>query len=103
MHEEVVRGISSEVLATFKQRECQGPIKGEIVIVIDGRSVKEEKLCADANIERATKKAKELVQSGETSSRIARVLAKDFGISRNSAYEIALAAVHESSQDISQN
>ena len=89
VHEEVVRGLASEVHDVFVARDT---VKGEIVIVIDGPSSAEEAAGqADAE-QQAQKRACELIEQGVRPKQIARQLADEFGIARNVAYEIALAA-----------
>ena len=89
VHEEVVRGLASEVHDVFAARDT---VKGEIVIVIDGPSSAEEAAGqADAE-QQAQKRACELIEQGVRPKQIARQLADEFGIARNVAYEIALTA-----------
>jgi 16S rRNA (cytidine1402-2'-O)-methyltransferase len=63
-------------------------VKGEIVIVIDPPA--ETELLADPAT--VYLRASELAARGERSKTIAKLLAQEFGIPRNEAYEIALAA-----------
>ena len=92
LHEEVVRLPAAEAAAEMEAREQVGRIKGEIAIVIDGPSPHEneargEDARADAMIE-----AERLASAGETQKGIAKEIVARFGIARNEAYEIALAA-----------
>lgn len=91
-YEEVFWGGSSEVADEFSERAEQGPIKGEIVIVVDGpndEEAAEER--ADASCA-ASERARELVAEGMRNKDVARTLVSEFGIARNEAYELALAA-----------
>ena len=91
-YEEVFWGRSSEVADEFSERAEQGPIKGEIVIVVDGPNVEEAaEERADASCA-ASERARELVAEGMRNKDVARALVSEFGISRNEAYELALAA-----------
>lgn len=89
LHEEVVRGPASEVAGEFARRDT---LKGEIVIVIDGPSNEEREAEAAAATEDASRRARELAAGGRRPREIARMLADEFGISRNEAYELALGA-----------
>ena len=91
-YEEVFWGESSKVADEFSERAEQGPIKGEIVIVVDGpndEEAAEER--ADASCA-ASERARELVVEGMRNKDVARALVSEFGIARNEAYELALAA-----------
>ncbi len=91
-YEEVFWGESSKVADEFSERAEQGPIKGEIVIVVDGpndEEAAEER--ADASCA-ASERARELVAEGMRNKDVARALVSEFGIARNEAYELALAA-----------
>ena len=91
-YEEVFWGESSKVADEFSERAEQGPIKGEIVIVVDGpndEEAAEER--ADASCA-ASERACELVVEGMRNKDVVRALMSEFGISRNEAYELALAA-----------
>lgn len=79
LFEETVRGCLSEVAARFEGR----PVKGEIVLVIDGRSpvdLTEPK--SDVLESRYT----ELIQTGLESKKALKQAAKEQGISRSEAY-----------------
>ena len=92
LHEEVVCGSVSDVLAQFEQREQTTGIKGEIVIVIEGPNPEERKAHSFDAFAAAKVRAEQLVSAGERPKQIARILADEFGIARNDAYELALAA-----------
>ena len=89
LHEEVARGLSGEVYDLFAAREN---VKGEIVIVVDGPNAGEHAADAANAREKALERAEQLVEAGERPKQIARILADELGVSRNEAYEIALAA-----------
>jgi 16S rRNA (cytidine1402-2'-O)-methyltransferase len=95
LHEEVVRGVSTEVADEFARRDRADGIRGEIVLVIDGvtsaeRAADERERAADADV-----RAGELARQGLRGKQIARQLADEFGIPRNEAYERALEAVRQ--------
>ena len=89
LHEEVVRGAASWVLAEFAARES---IKGEIVIVIDGPSEAERDADAATATIDAASRAEELIAAGVRPKEVARQVADEFGISRNEAYDLAIHA-----------
>ncbi len=92
LHEEVVRDTLPALRDTFATRAEQGAIKGEIVIVIDGPSDAEGQVAA-ANAEDAARmRAAELKAEGVRNKEIAKTLASEFGLPRNTAYDIALEA-----------
>lgn len=94
LHEEVVRGGADDVAQEFARRaEGDGePVKGEIAVVIDAPAEQERtQVAADATCA-ARLHAAELAEGGATQKTIAKALASEFGIPRNEAYAIALAA-----------
>ncbi len=93
IHEEVVRGLSGEVAHEFALRSAQGPIKGEIVLVIDAPSTAEVDAQASASAHDAREEAAALLAAGELSKKeIVAHLRKAYGLSRNDAYEIVHGA-----------
>lgn len=90
LHEEVVRGISTEVRDEFSRREREEGIRGEIVVAIDVPSESEAIAAAESARGSAEERAAELrVQGGHSSKDIVSTLRREFGISRNEAYRIA--------------
>ena len=89
LHEEVVRGQSGDVAATFAAREAEGGVKGEIVLVVDAPGEHErEAQAADAAVS-AADRAAQLVAEGVLSRKdIVKALREEFGISRNEAYDL---------------
>lgn len=85
LHEEVFRGLASEVAAEFASRDS---VKGEIVIVIDGPNDAERAADAEHAASDATVRAQELVSQGASSKDAVRDLVKECGIARNEAYRI---------------
>ncbi|MBE6463754.1 MAG: 16S rRNA (cytidine(1402)-2'-O)-methyltransferase [Eggerthellaceae bacterium] len=92
MHEEIVRGATREVAEEYSKRACAGPVKGEIVVVLDGPSEQEELEKTRAACHDASARAKELLASGRSKKDVAKAIANDFGIGRNEAYDIVLKA-----------
>lgn len=89
LHEEVVCGPASQVLDDIAARDA---VKGEIVIVIDGPSDGERQADATAAAADAAARAHELAEEGARPKDIARTIAEKFGIPRNEAYDLAIAA-----------
>ena len=93
LHEEVARGTAVELRALFGARaEEPGGIRGEIALVIDAPG--EDETAADAAEAAASAEARavELAAEGLRTKEAARRLAAEFGIARNDAYELAMAA-----------
>ena len=93
LHEEVARGTAVELRALFGARaEEPGGIRGEIALVIDAPG--EDETAADAAEAAASAEARavELAAEGLRTKEVARRLAAEFGIARNDAYDLAMAA-----------
>lgn len=89
LHEEVVLGLSQEVLEQFEGRDS---IKGEVVLVIDAPAEQEALQDAQQNLDAAAARARHLVANGASRKDVTRELASDFNISRNQAYDLYLEA-----------
>ena len=92
LHEEVVCAPAPQVADEFGRREREGAIKGEIVLVIDSapeaeRAEQERDAASDARL-----RVDELVAQGMRAKEVARAVAAECGVSRNEAYDMALAA-----------
>lgn len=93
LHEEVARGTAAQLADAFAARaEEPGGIRGEIALVIDGPNVEEAAACVEAAAASAEISAGELAAEGLRTKDIAKQLAAEFGISRNDAYGMAMAA-----------
>ena len=93
LHEEVARGTAVELRALFGARaEEPGGIRGEIALVIDAPNAQETAADADVAAASAEARAAELAEEGLRTKQIAKQLAAEFGIARNDAYELAMAA-----------
>lgn len=92
LHEEVVRAAIPTLAETFAARAASAPIKGEIVLVVDGPAPEESAQVVQNAEEEARVRAAELAAQGMRKKDIAKQLAAEFGIARNVAYEIALGA-----------
>lgn len=93
LHEEVARATAAELAERFAARaEEPGGIRGEIALVIDAPG--EDETAADAAEAAASAEARavELAAEGLRTKQIAKQLAAEFGIARNDAYELAMAA-----------
>ncbi|MGH7458965.1 MAG: 16S rRNA (cytidine(1402)-2'-O)-methyltransferase [Longimicrobiaceae bacterium] len=87
VHEEFVRGGVSEVAGHFSAN----PPRGEVVLVMEGAPPE----ATGRDEEQASVLATELLAEGHSPRSAAREVARRLGISRNRAYEIALAAQEE--------
>ena len=93
LHEEVARGTAAELVERFAARaEEPGGIRGEIALVIDAPNAQETAADADVAAASAEARAAELAEAGLRTKQIAKQLAAEFGIARNDAYELAMAA-----------
>ena len=93
LHEEVARGTAAELAERFAARaEEPGGIRGEIALVIDAPNAQETAADADVAAASAEARAAELAEEGLRTKQIAKQLAAEFGIARNDAYELAMAA-----------
>ena len=93
LHEEVARGTAAELREQFAARaEEPGGIRGEIALVIDAPGEEEAAADADAAVASAEARAVELVAEGLRTKEVAKRLAAEFGIPRNDAYDLAMAA-----------
>ncbi len=92
LHEEVARGSAAELAAFFEERAQAGGIKGEIVIVVDGPSAAEEAAGKADSAANAADLAAKLAAKGMRTKDIAKRLAAECGVSRNEAYDLAMAA-----------
>lgn len=92
LYEEIARGTAGQLIASFGSRDA---VKGEIVLVIDAPTDDERAEEAQDAADAARSRAIELATAGERPKTIAKVIAAEFGIPRNEAYEIALNARNE--------
>lgn len=93
LHEEVLRGPAAEVRDAFAARAAEpGGIRGEIVLVIDGPSEPEVAAGAEAAAATAADRAADLASEGLRTKDIAKRLCAECGVSRNEAYDLAMAA-----------
>lgn len=92
LHEEVARAATCDMRDAFAARAAQGAIKGEIVLVIDGPNKAEEAAVRLDEQAAAAVRARTLKAAGCSNKDIARTLAAEFDIARNSAYDLALNA-----------
>lgn len=92
LHEEVFVGSPDEALSHFRAMEDAGGIKGEIVIVIDSAGTEELRSRDDDAAKRAEQLVVRLISEGERVKTAAAKAAEAFGIPKNQAYQIALAA-----------
>lgn len=89
VHEEILRGPVGDVLAAFKDREQHEGIKGEIVLVIDApNEVEIEAQREDARLSSQERVDALLKEGSHTKKDIVRILQKEYGLSRNDAYEL---------------
>ena len=95
LHEEVLRGTAKEVHAAFAQRANEeGGIKGEIVLVVESPTREEQQMQAEDAAQDAAALAATLCAEGMRAKAVAKELARQLGIPRNEAYDLALTAQH---------
>ena len=93
LHEEVARGTAAQLAERFAARAARpGGIRGEIALVIDGPNGEEAAVGAQEASASAALRAEELVAEGARTKDAARLLAAEFGISRNDAYAMVMVA-----------
>lgn len=92
LHEEVAFGLAPQVAQEFADRAQAGSIKGEIVLVIDAPSAAEQEQQEASAEERAATRAAELIAQGLRAKDVSKKLVAEFGLARNVAYDLALAA-----------
>ncbi|MCI8367232.1 MAG: 16S rRNA (cytidine(1402)-2'-O)-methyltransferase [Eggerthellaceae bacterium] len=93
LHEEVARGSAAQLAEVFAARADEpGGIRGEIALVIDGPNAAEEAAQFQDARAAAAERAQELAAQGVRTKDVAKALAAEFGIPRNDAYELAMAA-----------
>ncbi len=90
LHEEVLRGSASDLLEQIEKRPSSAPLKGEMVLVIDAAPEEEKQAQACSAQEQARSRAAELLAQGARKKDIVVALKKEFGISRNDAYALAM-------------
>ncbi len=81
LHEETVRTTLSEAIARYKEK----PPKGEFVIIIEGAGEEPEK---EYSLEDAVAIAKELIESGSSTSEAAKKAAAETGIKKADIYKM---------------
>ncbi len=82
VHEEVVRGTLADAIAYYGE----GPVRGEVVVLVGGRTAED----GTEDEEAAVALTRRLLAQGSRPSDVARVVARETGLSRNDAYRIAL-------------
>jgi 16S rRNA (cytidine1402-2'-O)-methyltransferase len=81
LHEEFVRGTLEEL----SRRYADSPPRGEIVVVVEGRT---EVPDSDAAEEVARSLARELLAEGQSPTAVVRRLREELGVPRNQAYQL---------------
>ncbi len=88
MHEEILVSHAKEVLDAFATRERTSPIKGEIVIVIEGHT---DAPSDSSDLQEAVDRdIAEMFAQGHALKDISQMLADRYGISKNGVYERAV-------------
>jgi 16S rRNA (cytidine1402-2'-O)-methyltransferase len=93
LHEEVFRGTLQEALRRFEAAE----IRGEIVVVVEGRPEEEQAADAETTALAARSLAEALLAQGLPPSAVAKELRQRMKLARNEAYQIAQEAAGEHS------
>lgn len=88
LHEEVVRGTTSQVKDEFSSREN---VRGEVALVIDAPNEAEAHAAADEATQVAAQSAQQLLDQGLRPRQVAQQVAQTFGIPRNKAYELVIS------------
>ncbi len=91
LHEEVVR----DVAPALAERVCAGPeVRGECVVVVEGPVLGEERdgPAAAVSLEDAIAEG---LAAGESKSRLAKRLAREYGLARSQVYDAILGANRE--------
>jgi 16S rRNA (cytidine1402-2'-O)-methyltransferase len=83
LHEEVRRGLATEVLAGLREQE----LKGEVVVVVEG-----ERLPEEADAARLLEEVRGLVAEGMRTREAARAVAERHGASANQLYRAAITS-----------
>ncbi len=91
LHEEVFRGTLEEALRRFETAE----IRGEIVVVVEGRPEEEQAADAETAALAARSLAEALLAQGMAPSAVAKELRQRMRLPRNEAYQIAQEAAGE--------
>ncbi len=91
LHEEVFRGTLEEALRRFETAE----IRGEIVVVVEGRPEEEQAADAETAALAARSLAEALLAQGMAPSAVAKELRQRMKLARNEAYQIAQEAAGE--------
>ncbi|NTU88488.1 MAG: 16S rRNA (cytidine(1402)-2'-O)-methyltransferase [Actinobacteria bacterium] len=84
LHEEVLRGKAASLVEQLTSRE--GSLKGEVVLLI-GPPTKEETFVAPGGDE-VVSRIRELLTSGMSKSAAVKQVASEFGVSKNSLYDV---------------
>lgn len=82
LHEETVVGKLKELMARFSERA----VKGEIVLVIDRQSARQEKQSPNAAGQSLSARVKKLESEGLDHKKALKKAAREFGLSRSEAY-----------------
>lgn len=89
LHEEVVVACAADLAQQFAERERNGGIKGEIVMVLDAPSIAEREGAQEDAMGDAQILAEKLIAEGALSKKeIVSRLQSECGLSRNSAYQL---------------
>ena len=80
LHEEVRRGLLSELMASLQRN----PVKGEIVLVVEGATA------AVPDLEAAVHEANERVRGGQSTREATRAVAAERGVARRALYDRVL-------------
>lgn len=95
LHEEVASASAPELARIFAERAAVAPLKGEVALVVEGPTPEERAAAQEGAAQDARACAVQLIAEGVRPKEAAKELAARFGISRNAAYDLALAAREE--------
>lgn len=83
IHEQVIR----TTLCAAAKKYSEEPLKGEIVLIINGAPAEEKE---KISLEQAAEYAKDLVNGGESKSDAAKIAAKEFGYKKGEIYKLLI-------------
>lgn len=90
LHETFVRGTLAEAAAYYEDEA----VRGEVVVIIEG-APEAAAVSGEAAAAESTALARSLLREGRSPSRVARELARTFGVARNTAYQLVLSLTRE--------
>jgi 16S rRNA (cytidine1402-2'-O)-methyltransferase len=91
VHEEIRHGTVADLVDYYRSRD----VRGEVTIVVEGRTPGEEETGTESELEAARRIARELARTGSSTQEIVRRLQDELAMPRNAAYGLALEVERE--------